>query len=162
MTRQWTLNASPFIVLGKAGLLGTISPLADTWFLPEGVIIEVEHKHSAHAGIAELERTSRVEQIRDIVVPPEVAAWDLGRGESEVLAIALNCMKTGVVLDDLQARKCASVLGVTLKGTLGLLIEAKRLGMLKEAKPAIQQVQAVGLYIDPQLLQQIFLTIGES
>jgi len=38
MKRNWVFDASPLIVLGKAELLTTISPLASCWLIPEGVI----------------------------------------------------------------------------------------------------------------------------
>jgi hypothetical protein len=38
MNKVFVLNASPIILLGKAGLLKTISPLADLWIVPEKVI----------------------------------------------------------------------------------------------------------------------------
>ena len=34
MIKNWVLNASPIILLGKADLLKTISPLAKTWIIP--------------------------------------------------------------------------------------------------------------------------------
>ena len=46
MNKVFILNASPIILLGKAGLLKTISPLAESWVVPEGVIAEVEAKRS--------------------------------------------------------------------------------------------------------------------
>jgi len=44
--KVFILNASPIILLGKAGLLKTISPLAESWLVPEGVVAEVEAKRS--------------------------------------------------------------------------------------------------------------------
>ena len=44
MNENWALNASPIILLGKAGLLKTVSPLAKVWIIPESVIREVEAK----------------------------------------------------------------------------------------------------------------------
>ena len=34
MRRLYIMNASPLIVLGRADLLATISPLADQWIIP--------------------------------------------------------------------------------------------------------------------------------
>jgi len=38
MNNVFILNASPIILLGKAGLLQTVGPLAELWLLPEGVV----------------------------------------------------------------------------------------------------------------------------
>jgi len=42
MNKNLVINASPIILLGKADLLKTISPLAKTWIIPDGVIHEVQ------------------------------------------------------------------------------------------------------------------------
>jgi len=44
MNKVFVLNASPIILLGKADLLNTVSPLADLWIVPEKVVSEVEAK----------------------------------------------------------------------------------------------------------------------
>ena len=44
MNENWVLDASPIILLGKADLLKTLSPLAKLWIIPDGVIREVEAK----------------------------------------------------------------------------------------------------------------------
>ena len=46
MSDNFILNASPIILLGKADLLKTISPLAKSWIIPKGVVEEVEKKRS--------------------------------------------------------------------------------------------------------------------
>jgi len=91
-----------------------------------------------------------------------IAAWDLGQGESEVLTLGLVKPKTGVVLDDLQARKCAALFDIPLIGSLGLIVLAKRKGLLNIAKPAIEQLVSVGLYIDSAMLTRILIGIGEG
>ena len=68
-------------------------------------------------------------------IHPSIAAWDLGRGESEVLTLALGKPRTGVVLDDLQARKCAELFEISLIGTLGLVVLAKRKGLISAWPP---------------------------
>jgi predicted nucleic acid-binding protein len=58
-------------------------------------------------------------------VAAEVAGWDLGSGETQVLALALSRGGPEVVLDDRQARRCARSLGLATTGTLAHdLVEA--------------------------------------
>ncbi len=54
------LNASPIILLGKADLLKTISPLAESWIVPEGVVAEVEAKRSIDSYLSDLAKASNV------------------------------------------------------------------------------------------------------
>jgi len=162
MNRNWVLNASPLILLGKADLLKTIGPLAQVWIIPEGVVLEIEIKNPIESYLPEASSDFKVRREKVSKIDAAIASWDLGQGESEVLTLALRKPGTGVVLDDLQARKCATVLDVPLIGTLGLILLAKRRGLLNLAKPAIDQLIDVGLHIDPVMVSSILVEIGES
>lgn len=162
MNENWVLNASPIILLGKADLLKIVSPLAKVWIIPEGVIREVEVKRSIEPYLAEISYSSEVVQENVSKIHPSIAAWDLGRGESEVLTLALGKPGTGVVLDDLQARKCAALFDISLIGSMGLILLAKRKGLLNLAKPEIERLKAVGLHIDSAMLTRILTRIGEG
>ena len=54
MNSVFVLNASPLILLGKADLLRTVSPLAELWTVPDGVIAEVESKRSIDSYFLEI------------------------------------------------------------------------------------------------------------
>ena len=140
MNENWVLDASPIILLGKADLLKTVSSLAKAWIIPEGVIREVEAKRPIEAYLSGISYSSEVVKENVSKINPSIAAWDLGRGESEVLTLALEKPGTGVVLDDLQARKCATLFDIPLIGSLGLILLAKRKGLLHLAKPEIERL----------------------
>jgi len=162
LNKNWVLDASPIILLGKADLLRTISPLANAWIIPEGVIREVEAKRSIEPYLSDISCNSKIIQEKISKIHPFIAAWDLGRGESEVLTLALKKSGTGVVLDDLLARKCAGFFDIPLIGALGLITLAKRKGLINLAKPEIERLIAVGLHIDSAMLAHILVGIGES
>lgn len=158
MNNVFVLNASPIILLGKADLLKTVSPLADLWIIPEKVVSEVEAKRPIASYLADLSHYARefAEQL-----DPLVMSWDLGQGESEVLTIALQKGNATVVLDDLLARKCAKLLKISLIGSIGLLVKARRNGLIGSVRPEIEKLIEAGLRIDPGTLKSIYSTIGE-
>jgi predicted nucleic acid-binding protein len=162
MNENWVLDASPIILLGKADLLKTVSPLATLWIIPEGVIREVEAKRPIESYLSDISSGSEVVREHVSNINPSIAAWDLGRGESEVLTLALEKAGAGAVLDDLQARKCAALFDISLIGSLGLILLTKRKGLLHLAKPEIERLKAVGLHIDPIMLTRILTRIGEN
>ena len=162
MNKNLVINASPIILLGKADLLKTISPLAKTWIIPDGVIHEVQAKRPIDPYLSGLASNSEVVRKTVLNIHPSIAAWDLGRGESEVLTLALEKPCTGVVLDDLQARKCAELFEIPLIGTLGLVVLAKRKGLITLAKPFIERLAVVGLYINFAILTRILVGVGET
>jgi len=162
MNKNLVINASPIILLGKADLLKTISPLAKTWIIPDGVIHEVQEKRPIDPYLSGLESNSKVVRKTVLNIHSSIAAWDLGQGESEVLTLALEKPRTGVVLDDLQARKCAELFEIPLIGTLGLVVLAKRKGLITLAKPFIERLVAIGLYINSAILTRILVGVGET
>lgn len=162
MNNVFIVNASPLILLGKADLLRTVGPLADAWIVPEGVVAEVEKKRFIDTYITELKVSSKVSQESIPQINALVAAWDLGQGESEVLSLAMQKgIGAKVVLDDLQARKCAKLLDIGLIGSVGLLVMAKRIGLINAVQPEIKKLTEVGLRIDPELLKKVYQKIGE-
>ena len=87
-------------------------------------------------------------------VPREPAAWDLGAGETAVLAWAVTAPGCEAVLDDAAARRCAQVYRIPVRGTLGLVVLAKRRGFITECRPVFRRLTESGLFVTPALLEQ--------
>jgi predicted nucleic acid-binding protein len=68
-------------------------------------------------------------------------AWDLGAGETAVLAYALANPGWTAVLDDNAARNCVRSFGIPVKGTLAVVILAKQQGLIPSAADLIRQMQ---------------------
>jgi predicted nucleic acid-binding protein len=67
----------------------------------------------------------------------------LGAGESAAIGRALE-IGAALMADDLAARRHAAGLGLTVIGTLGVLVRAKRLQLLPAVLPLIEQLRASG------------------
>lgn len=67
-------------------------------------------------------------------------AADLGRGESAVLALALETSDPWVILDDMLARRAATLLRIPFIGTLGLLLDAKTKGLVPAVSPLLDRL----------------------
>jgi len=59
------------------------------------------------------------------------------------------------VVDDAAARRCANSLGVPTRGTLSVLVQAKRAGLLAEIAPVLSRVRAAGLYLSDRLVKEV-------
>lgn len=91
----------------------------------------------------------------------DVAAWNLGEGESAVFSFAMKVQKHRAVVDDLAARRCARVLGIKTLGTGGLLVLAKRRGLIASVKEQIQKLMDSGLYLSDAVVQVLLSEAGE-
>jgi len=90
-----------------------------------------------------------------------MAAWDLGVGETAVLSWALKQAEFEAILDDRAARKCALVQGIHFRGTLGVILAARRRNLVPKAKPICDDLVAAGLLIDPKLVADALRLVGE-
>jgi predicted nucleic acid-binding protein len=93
--------------------------------------------------------------------PPRVLVWGLGAGESSVLTIALTDPDCEAILDDRDARRCAWALGIGVRGTLGLVILAKQIGSLHSARPVVEQLRQVGLFLTDDVANGALALVGE-
>lgn len=91
-----------------------------------------------------------------------MAAWDLGRGESRVLSYGLRHPEWTVVIDDGAARRCAQGLDISLTGTLGLLLVAKRDGRPDRVRPVLGALRQTGLHVDEALVNYVLEMADES
>ena len=93
--------------------------------------------------------------------PPQVLNWDLGPGESSVLAWCAAHPGALAIVDDLAARRCAARLGIPVRGTLGLILIAKQRGEIAAARPILEQMRKSGMYLSNRVLNQALERVGE-
>jgi predicted nucleic acid-binding protein len=93
-------------------------------------------------------------------IPEAVLVWDLHAGESAVLAVALEEHDSMVILDDLQARRCAQALNIQTQGTLGLVLVAKQLGLVSAVRPVLEQLKQAGMYMSDPLAARVLAPLA--
>lgn len=157
---EWVVNASPVITLARAGHLDLLQHEAVQPRLPLAVRDEIlagaDHdpaRRAIQAGWGEVVRVDPVEA---------VVEWGLGRGETAVLSSALAHRQWTAVLDDAEARRCARSLGITVVGTLGLVLRAARAKRIPAAAPVVRALRDAGLYLtDAVVARALAEVLGE-
>ncbi|MGH9856118.1 MAG: DUF3368 domain-containing protein, partial [Blastocatellia bacterium] len=92
---------------------------------------------------------------------PLIQAWDLGAGESEVLTFALSNPEYLAVIDDTAARRCAKALNISVVGTVGIFVIAKRRNLITKAMPHIETLRDAGLWLADKLIEDLKQQLGE-
>lgn len=87
---------------------------------------------------------------------------DLGPGETGVLLLALERTDPVVILDDALARRHAEILGISLTGTLGILLDAKRRGLVPAVTPLIDDLQRLGFRLSDRTRRAVLRMAEES
>ncbi|MFP4353423.1 MAG: DUF3368 domain-containing protein [Puniceicoccaceae bacterium] len=159
----FVFNASPLIVLAKAGLLEQMIELPERVMIPSAVAREVSNcSDPDDPALAWLQRPEAAAYLHEASqISDFVSAWGLGVGESSVISLAEALPRATVVLDDLAARRCAMALGLPVTGTLGLLLMAKKAGCVEKVTVALDAVVAAGLFVSERHLKVIREKAGE-
>ena len=71
----------------------------------------------------------------------------LGEGESEVISLATEHASSIAILDDLKARRVAERLSLRIVGTIGLVMRAKRMGLITEVEPILLRLKDAGFHM---------------
>jgi predicted nucleic acid-binding protein len=95
-------------------------------------------------------------------VAPEILIWNLGDGESDVLTFALANQGYRAVVDDKAARTCARSVGIDTLGTGGMLILAKRRGLIESVGIELHRLVQAGLWISAEMIDFLRKQAGES
>jgi len=152
MPKKWVVNASPLIVLARINHLFLLHHVAAELVVPAGVAKEIAQGPEDDPARQWLLSHGQ-ELVREVqVIPPVVIAWNLGLGETEVLAWAYENPGYEVILDDRAARNCALSLNLPVRGTISVLLLAKRAGHLKEITPILLQLEQAGFRIDSTII----------
>ena len=72
----------------------------------------------------------------------EVLLAELDPGEAEAIVLAQEIGARWLIVDNREPRVLARRLGLSVVGTAGLLVEAKKRGMIPECRSAIQELLA--------------------
>jgi predicted nucleic acid-binding protein len=161
MPDRWVLNASPLIILAAVGYEHLIRQLADEVIMPRPVAEEVL------AGPLDDPARQQIVAgewlIDDAPAPvPELLAWDLGAGETAVISYALAHPGWTAILDDGAARRCARAFSVPLKGALGIVLLARRRGLISDAGSVLRALRLHGFRLDDDLINAALRELGEE
>ncbi|MFT5241506.1 MAG: putative nucleic acid-binding protein [Kiritimatiellia bacterium] len=143
-------DTSPLQYLHQLRLLHVLRELFGGIIIPPAVVEELaegKRRGIDLPDIGVLDWVS-VREPRSIAALP--LASNLGAGEAEVLMLALESDDAIVIIDDLLARGTASALDVQVKGTLGILLDAKRRGLIEAVKPHLDRLQELNFRLAPQ------------
>ena len=95
-------------------------------------------------------------------VGPFVPQASPGLGESEAIILALETSTRLIILDDRPARRLAQALRLSVIGALGILLAAKRRGLLTTVRPYLEMLAQHDFRVSPVLYQQVLADTDES
>jgi len=97
-------------------------------------------------------------------VSAELAAIpNLHAGETAALALAISGHADAVLMDESAGRRAAQLLGVPAIGVLGVLLQARKMGLLLAIKPVLDRLASeAGFWLSPALTEAALKKCGET
>ena len=161
MNEAAVVDASPLIHLARTDRLHLLRTVAPTLIVPQPVLEEVRAKGAKDKVAQSIQAVPWLRPVPSPSIPPEVTVWDLGAGEASVLAWALSHRDTTTILDDQEGRRCARMLGLPVIGTLGIVLRAKRQGLIPAARPVVEDLVSHGMYLSKEIVREALALVGE-
>jgi predicted nucleic acid-binding protein len=153
-------DSTPLIHLARISRLDILRLAGETIIVPKAVAAEIRRGPGEQASeVLGTEGWLRITPTRP--PPPQILRHDLGIGESAVLTWALDHPGAEAILDDRAARLCARELGIPTLGTLSLVLEAKRRGLVPSARDVVEDLQRTGMYLSRRIIDQVLARVGE-
>lgn len=155
-------NTSPLVYLHRIGVIEWLPQLFNSIWLPTAVATELQTGQRRGYDVPNPQQFRWLEITDPQAVPQEWLALDLGVGELNALALTLENQSRVVLLDDARARKVGQAAGLTVWGTLKILLEAKAQNLTPSVAPHVTRLSASGMFISTDIRERILKLAGED
>ena len=154
-------DASALIALHQVGLLHILPALSSTVIVPAAVAQELAAGRSEGYDLLDVAAHDWMNIRSPAACPALPSQQQLGPGESQVLWLALEIPSSVAVLDDGPARRVAGQLGIAFTGTLGLLLDAKKRGLIAAVAPVLDELDRHNFNMSPRIRESILKAASE-
>jgi len=154
-------NTSPLLYLHRCGGLTWLQHLFASVCVPAAVASELAEGRTRGFDVPNPQDYSWMKITNPQTTPSEWFATDLGTGEIAAMSLALEHPDYILLLDDALARRTAIAAGLTVWGTLRVLLEAKSFGLIESVKPVIHRLEKTGMWVSEDIRRRILGLAGE-
>ena len=131
------------------------------FYIPQEVFNEIEAgKHKKYYLNLLTFEWIKIEQIQD---RKSISYFlDLDKGEAEAIVLATESEADLILLDESLGRFHAKHAGLRVTGTIGILVKAKKQGLISELKPLILELKDKGVWLSESLIERILELANEA
>jgi predicted nucleic acid-binding protein len=164
LTDAVIVNASPLLALDACNQIGLLRLLYGRVIVPDVVDRELNSgsgRPLLPSGMTAAHRAWIDLLVNSSPIKPSLLA-QLDDGEASVISLAIELGMSTVLIDERAARKVAVVEGLTPIGSIGIILLAKREGLLAEVKPLLHEMHAKGIWLSRRVIDDAILRAGET
>jgi uncharacterized protein len=154
-------NAGPLIALAGIQMLPLLQKLHPRVLLADAVYHELTNSER-FAGQTGLFNLPWLEKRKVAALLDPLLSAELGPGEAETIALAVQTGAERVLIDERKGRRFAElVYHLKVTGTGGILLAAKQAGLVNEIRPLMTQMRDNGYFLSARLIDGICESAGE-
>lgn len=158
-------NTGPLIALAKIDRLALLQQLFGEVFIPPVVHRELLGKAGAEANrldqalaaFVHVHTAPLAERELEVVAATQI----LDAGERDAVVLAYQMGQLSLIIDDRLGRQAARRLGLSVTGVTGVLIQAKKLGLIVSVRRELEMVRRQGYWLSDELIEVAARLVGE-
>jgi predicted nucleic acid-binding protein len=156
-------DTGPLIALAKVDQLALLRETFGEVLIPPTVQRELFAKRGAESGRLDTALLSFLRVVPVNAVSPEVesATLRLDLGEQHAIALAYEHGAL-LVIDDRLGRAAARRLGLAISGVVGVLLQAKQMGLIPNVGAPLEEIRRRGYWLSDQVLSAATRLAGEG
>lgn len=154
-------DTSPITNLAAIGQLDLLRQLYQKVIIPEGVYHELTAIGGQHPGaiVSSLDWVE-IQSTSDQLLVTALRI-ELDDGEAEAIALAQQISADLLLIDERRGRIVAERFGLRVVGLIGILVQAKRQGLIQQLKPHLDLLIRSGFWISQELYNRVLQAAGE-
>jgi len=154
MITKAVINSGPLIALTLVERLDLLPALFNEFWIPEAVYQEVAIAGFGRPGSERLDFETFGKHIKPSPEPDPLLVYELDRGEAAVITLARFYAPCLAVIDEKRGRRIAqTIYGLPVKGSVGLLVEAQRRGLLADLRSTLVGLKTSGYFLSDALIE---------
>lgn len=156
-------NAGPLIALAQIGHFNLLRSLYGELRIPLAVRDEVVASGRGRPGGVEVSAAAwiHIVGVRDTTAV-QLLRERLDAGESEAIVLAIELEADLLLIDEARGRRVAEARGLNKTGTVGMLVVAKKRGLISAVTPLLDELRAAGFRMSEELYQTGRALAGEG
>ncbi len=159
-------DTTPVISLMKVGQMELLQQLFGVVYIPDAVYRELKDNEAFSEEVrmvqeCEILYVKKVDNGKSVTILQNFTGLDAG--ESEAIILADEIHSDVLLMDEHRGRQVAKKLGITITGTIGILMQAFDEGMLTrdDVERCIERLKESGIRISEKLYQRLKMEIGK-
>jgi len=155
-------NTGPIIALAGINKLNILKSLYGVIIIPDPVHNEFLAGGRFFTGLEEYKKATWLDVRKLNHTPDPLLSKLLDEGEASVIHLALELGLNKILMDERKGRRIArDIYGLSVSGTIKVLSDAKKVGLINSLGDVLQDIRSSGYWIHDKIIQAAVKEAGE-